>query len=79
MTQEQYTTMVLKADEGMALTQAGDVSIRDRIITGTVYLAANDSPDNWKEITEAEGAEIAAAQAAERKGAMERRSAGHEE
>ena len=60
MTQEQYTTMVLKADEGMALTQAGDVSIRDRIVTGTVYLAANDSPDNWKE--------IASAQAAERKG-----------
>lgn len=51
MTQEQYTTMVLKADEGMTLTQAGDVNIRDRIVTGTVYLAANDSPDNWKEIT----------------------------
>lgn len=79
MTQEQYTTMVLKADEGMALTQAADVSVCERIVTDTVYLAANDSPDNWKEITEAEGAEIVAAQAAERKGAMERRSAGHEE
>lgn len=72
MTQEQNTTMVLKADEGMTLTQAGDVNIRDRIVTGTVYLAANDSPDNWKEITEAEGAEIAAAQAAERKVRSER-------
>ena len=45
-----YTTTVLKASEGYMLTQA-NISIESAIITDKVYLAALDSPDNWKEIT----------------------------
>ena len=45
-----YTTTVLKASKGYMLTQA-NTSIESAIITDKVYLAALDSPDNWKEIT----------------------------
>lgn len=66
----QYTITVLTASEGHKLTQAGEVDILDRTITPKVYLAATDSPDNWREITDADAdalrAEIEAArQAAE--------------
>lgn len=49
---------VIKPSEGYKLTQAGEVEIEDRVISGLVYLAANDSADNWKEITDAEAEEI---------------------
>lgn len=66
----QYTTTVLLAAEGHKLTQAGEVDILARTITPKAFLAATDSPDNWREITDAEAdalrAEIEAArQAAE--------------
>lgn len=49
MTQENFTTVILKADEGMFLTQKGEPERRS--IAGTVYLGRGDSPDNWVEIT----------------------------
>ena len=66
----QYTTTVLTAADGHKLTQAGEVDILARTITPKAFLAATDSPDNWREITDAEAdalrAEIEAArQAAE--------------
>ena len=61
----QYTTTVLTAAEGHKLTQAGEVDIIARTITPKAFLAATDSPDNWREITDAEAdalrAEIEAA------------------
>lgn len=70
MTQTDYTTRVLRADQGYMLTQADpDTPILRRSITDTVYLAATDSPERWHEITVAEAevllAERAAAQAAQ--------------
>lgn len=59
----------LRPDEGKMLTQAGDVDLAARIITSVVYLAITDSPDNWREIPQAEADEILAAQQA----AMEQR------
>ena len=50
----QYTTTVLTAAEGHKLTQAGEVDILARTITPKAFLAATDSPDNWREITDAE-------------------------
>ena len=44
----------LEATEGNVLTQSGDVVLQGRILTYKVYLAVNDSPDNWKEISEEE-------------------------
>ena len=40
----------LKAAEGMVLTNGEAFSE----VGGSVYLGANDSPDNWHEITEEE-------------------------
>lgn len=80
----QYTTTVLTASEGHKLTQAGEVNVLDRTITPKVYLAATDSPDNWREITDAEAdvlrAEIEAArQAAEEAARAEALKAREEE
>lgn len=40
----------LKADSGMVLTNGSAYSD----IGGSVFLGANDSPENWREIPEAE-------------------------
>lgn len=62
MRQTSYTTRVLRADEGRYLTQA-DPTLPDsaRVVTDTVYLAANDDPAAWKEITADEAGRINAA------------------
>ncbi|MDE5800321.1 MAG: hypothetical protein K2H74_04795 [Paramuribaculum sp.] len=49
---------LLTPDEGMMFTQAADVPIESRIVTDRVYLAVNDSADNWLEITNEEAASI---------------------
>lgn len=64
MTQEEIKVRVLIASEGCFLTQSAEVELLDRIITERVYLAANASPTDWKEITEAEADEIRAKQQA---------------
>ena len=53
---------LLTPDEGMMLTLAADVPVESRIVTDRVYLAVNDSPDNWREITADEAAAIRAKQ-----------------
>ena len=64
MKQTKGTPTTLTADRGMKLTQADDsVELSERIITDRVYLAVNDTAERWKEITEAEAAEIIDAQA----------------
>lgn len=45
---------ILEATEGNVLTQSKDAPVQNRILTYKVYLAVNDSPDNWKEISEEE-------------------------
>lgn len=51
---------VIKASEGTLLTQAKDVAPEQRIFVETIYLAINDSPDNWREISVAEADAIRA-------------------
>ena len=58
MIETSYTTRVLEASEGFTLTQSADVPLLDRSLVKKVYLAVNDSPDNWAEITDAEADEI---------------------
>lgn len=49
----------ITAAEGHVLTQADDSTpITDRTFGSEITLAANDSPDNWKEITTAEADEL---------------------
>ncbi len=44
----------IKANKGMVLTDGETYSS----VGGSIYLGVNDSPDNWREITEAEYNEI---------------------
>lgn len=63
MKQTDYTTRVLAAEPGHKLTEADEaVAIEARTITDRVYLAATDSPERWREITDAEADAILAAQ-----------------
>lgn len=65
MIQEEIKIKVLRPSDGHMLTQASDdVDIADRVISDKVYLAVNDTPENWKEITDAEAADILARQEA---------------
>lgn len=49
---------VLSPSEGMRLTEG------ETVAEGEVYLAANAAPENWREISESEAAEIEAQNAA---------------
>lgn len=52
METKQFTTTIITAAEGKSLTQAdNDLDIRQRVIAKLVAIGANDTPDNWVEIT----------------------------
>lgn len=69
METKQFTTTILTAAEGKSLTQAdNNLDIRERIIAYTVAIGANDTPDNWVEITKEQADEYRAAQEAAIKG-----------
>ncbi len=57
-------TIRLTPGHGMYLTQAGEISITERIVASEVFLAADDSPGNWREITGEEAAVYEAAKGA---------------
>lgn len=58
MVQSNYTVIILQPSEGYTLTQSADVEIEERILSKKVFLAVNDTPDNWKEITDEEAENI---------------------
>lgn len=58
MTTESFKTTVIRAAEGHFLTQSADVDIRERMVVSVIALGANDSADNYREITNAEAEEI---------------------
>lgn len=62
MKQTTYTTRVIKPEEGFYLTQSEEVEVINRIFSKEIYLAANDSPDNYTEISEQEANIIMAQQ-----------------
>lgn len=49
---ENYTVKVLVASEGMKLTQANQIEDQYRTFSDKIYLAVNDSANNYKEVTE---------------------------
>lgn len=55
-----FTTIILTPENGFVLTQSNDVELEQRIIASQIALGANDSVDNWKEITIEEGEQIKA-------------------
>ena len=62
MKKSNYTVQIIQPSEGYTLTQSKDVEVQDRILSKKIFLAVNDSPDNWKEITDAEAEAIKAEQ-----------------
>lgn len=62
MKKSNYTVQIIEPSEGYTLTQSKDVEVRDRILSKKIFLAVNDSPDNWKEITDEEAEAIKAEQ-----------------
>lgn len=59
MKQEVIGIIRITADSGKFLTQASDeIDIMDRIHVKTLNLSPNDSPSNWKEISDREAAMI---------------------
>lgn len=58
MKTKEYTLIELTPSDGHKLTQEADVDLANRVVSSKVYLAVNDSPDNWREITDAEAEEI---------------------
>lgn len=53
MKQSNYTVQILEPTNGW-LTQKENVEIQNRVFSKKVFLAINDSIDNWTEITEEE-------------------------
>lgn len=62
MKKSNYTVQIIEPSEGYTLTQSKDVEVQDRILSKKIFLAVNDSPDNYKEITDKEADEIKAEQ-----------------
>lgn len=52
MKQSNYTIQIIEPNEGFYLTRKDN---RGEILYKKVFLAVNDSPDNWEEIEESEG------------------------
>lgn len=47
---KQVTVSILKPNEGCMLTQSADVELQNRVFSEEIWLAATDSPENWKDI-----------------------------
>lgn len=62
MKRSNYTVQIIEPNEGFTLTQSAEVDVKARIFSKKIYLAVNDSPDNWKEITDVEAEELQAEQ-----------------
>ena len=58
MIQSNYTVRIIEPSEGFTLTQSADVDLENRTLSKKVFLAVNDDPSNWKEITDTEADEI---------------------
>ena len=48
---KQVNVSILKPNEGCVLTQSADVELQNRVFSEEIWLAATDSPENWKDIS----------------------------
>lgn len=48
---KQVNVSILKPNEGCVLTQSEDVELQNRVFSEEIWLAATDSPENWKDIS----------------------------
>ena len=55
---KQVNVRILKPNAGCLLTQSADVELQSRVISEEIWLASNDSPNNWKDISIEEAEQI---------------------
>ena len=48
---KQVNVSILKPNAGCVLTQSAEVDLQNRVFSEEIWLAATDSPDNWKDIS----------------------------
>ena len=48
---KQVNVSILKPNAGCVLTQSADVELQNRVFSEEIWLAATDSPENWKDIS----------------------------
>ena len=47
---KQVNVSILKPNNGCLLTQSAEVELQNRVFSEEIWLAATDSPENWKDI-----------------------------
>jgi len=57
MKQSNYTVQIIEPNEGFYLTQK-DAELSAKVFSKKVFLAVNDSVENWIEVSEAEAEEL---------------------
>ena len=55
---KQVNVRILKPNAGCLLTQSADVELPNRVFSEEIWLASNDSPNNWKDISIEEAEKI---------------------
>ena len=58
MKKSNYTVQIIEPSEGMWLKQKAATEIQEISFSKKVYLAINDSPDNWEEVSDEYKTEI---------------------
>lgn len=58
MKKSNYTVKIIEPSDGYTLTQKNDVELNERIFSKKIFLAINDSSDNYKEILDSEAYEL---------------------
>ena len=48
---KQVSVSILKPNAGCVLTQSAEVELQNRVFSEEIWLAATDSPENWKDIS----------------------------
>ena len=48
---KQVNVSVLNPNAGCVLTQSAEVELQNRVFSEEIWLAATDSPENWKDIS----------------------------
>ena len=48
---KQVNVSILKPNAGCMLTQSAEVELQNRVFSEEIWLAATDSPENWKDIS----------------------------
>ena len=55
---KQVNVRILKPNAGCLLTQSEDVELQNRVFSEEIWLASNDSTNNWKDISIEEAEQI---------------------